>query len=197
MTTKMRLRRRGSAAILASERDLTAFHEAGHAVAHVLTGLPFYDARIWVETDRRGWRRERRWRGVVRPTPESDGYLVADEHLAGLAVVVLAGPEAEARRIHQTDGWHCALSAIRTGVQEDNDYPDGDLDGLPELLADAGVTRAEAERVTADLVAAWWPQIAHIADILQQRRNMMSAEITAVVQRPTATWTSSRNWSTS
>lgn len=168
----------------AFEGDLTAWHEAGHAVAHVLTGIPFYDAQIWVEPLQAGrWRKQRRWRGEVRLAPDGAGIWVPDEQLAAFTVAVLAGPETEARRIHQTHGRHVPLAAIRAAVEEDHGYAYGDFDRLPELLADAGMTRAEADQITADRVAEWWPHITRVAGLLLTERSMTCAEITAAIHR--------------
>jgi hypothetical protein len=152
-----RTRRQRRAAILARERDLAAWHEAGHAVAYVLGGLPLHDARIWKESNGRGWA------GRVRPTPVGIECEVPEEKLTAVAVAALAGPEAEAQRIHQTSGGR--LSSIRNWVEAHNDVPGGDFDGLPELLTLAGITLTEADRIATDMVAAWWPQITRVEDI--------------------------------
>lgn len=170
----LHLLREDSAATLAADRDLAAWHEAGHAVAHVHADLSFQGAKIWADPSRRGWNGE--------VTPVDGGCWVLDEQLPAFAVMVLAGPETEARRIHQTSGQRFSLSDIRAEVERDQDYPGGDFDMLPELLALAGITRAEADRLTAHAVTAWWPQIACVAGILLAKRSMSSAEIRAVVQ---------------
>lgn len=169
-----RLSRRDSAEILAGERDLTAWHEAGHAVADVAAGLPFHDVQIWVESEQ--------WTGAVRLAPDDESWWVPPEQLPDFVVMLLAGPEAEARRIHQTYGRHVPLPAIRAGLVDEHEYIGGNFNGLPELLTLAGITREEAERRTADMVTAWWPQITRVASILHTTRAMTSAEITDVAR---------------
>jgi hypothetical protein len=164
-----------SAETFAVERDLTAWHEAGHAVAHVLTGLSFHDARLWTERDRR----RRRWRGRIRLTPEETGSWVPDEQLPAIALAVLAGPETEAQRIRQTSGGD--LAEIRAEVEQEQSSAGGDFDGLPELLAAAGITRDHADQAAADMVADWWPQISRIAGILHTQLSMTSAEVKAAM----------------
>lgn len=165
---------------LAEERDLTAWHEAGHAVAQVLGELPFYDVRIWLESRGSMWRREKRWSGALRLVPDVELWWIPDERLPEFVVACLAGPEVEARWIHHKAPG-VPLADIRAALVDEHEYVGGNFNGLPELLALAGLTRMEAERRTAALVEAWWPQITHVACVLRTSGVMTGGEVAAVV----------------
>jgi hypothetical protein len=144
----------------AHERPLFAVHEAGHAVAQVVGGLPLHDVRIgyWRSWTGRCWRLE----GRARPTRRGGFKVRGTAAIRAALVASMAGPEAEARWLDRTTG--TTLAAARAQAMRDS--RDGDGRQIARLFPDSEWARAEFDQNVQELVERHWPLITQLADQL-------------------------------
>lgn len=164
---------------LADQLDLTAWHEAGHAVALVVAGRPLYRVRVAYQVRRHG--RSVSWRvsGRSRTSP----FLPARDRVRSVTAT-LAGPEAEARRACAITG--VPLSRARAEALQAN--PD-DAHDAARVRRLAGISGTEAAVRAAAVVDAHLDAVARVADLLAVRawtgQAVTGAEIRAVVSEHT------------
>jgi hypothetical protein len=163
---------------LAPEVDLTAWHEAGHAVAYVAAGLPLHS--VYVRIDSR-WRAGRQWKvsGSTRITAGRRGMPVPDSQREWFAVAALAGPEAEARRLHEVSGM--TLRDARREADEAGGRDDL-ADAAEDLKFSAYMTMASARKSTIALVRRMWPVIGQVAALLEPGRVVPGAVVREIVE---------------
>jgi hypothetical protein len=166
--------------LLATELELTAWHEAGHAVAYAVTGLPLHSVSLRYQSR---WRMGRQWKvaGVTRLAAVRP-VRIPDSWREPLAVAALAGPEAEARRLHETSGM--PLGAARR---------EADLAGARYDLRDAAadlkrtpLTLADARENAASLVAGMWPVIGVVAALMQPGRALPGSRVRELTRQAVA-----------
>lgn len=161
----------------AAEWEATAWHEAGHAVASVMLGLPLHDASIWWQSAwwSLGWLAKPR--GLVRATDAEDGGCHVDDGDTGswdkVVIVALAGPEAEARRVAGMSGRPLAVTRAEAELGE----RDGDFRDATDYLRFASLTREQADQRAAVFVTQWWDAIRTVAGLLQAAHTLTAAEI--------------------
>lgn len=158
---------------------LTSVHEAGHAVAQVVAGLPLYDVRIFYRSSRFG-----RWWRVNGDTRMSRHGGMSLDHsdtpsFDGIVIAALAGPEAEARWLHQSTG--CALRVTRARVARE--HQDGDLKRVRRYLRYSSRSPAESDQIAASLVHDWWPAIVRVAAELSARHQISGTTVQRMVHR--------------
>lgn len=160
--------------ISAEDRELliVSYHEAGHAALHVEFELPLHEARVGVK--RRLFGGVEGW-GYVHAFPGGDGFVnsIGDYILASIA-----GPEAEARLLHQLNG-----GSLKTARRQAYAFSrDGDFGAAREYVRDAPFTLRDAEMEAQDWVAKVWPSVEAIAAALRERGRMKAREIRRVAR---------------
>jgi hypothetical protein len=161
---------------LAEVWDLTAWHEAGHAVAAVVQGLPVLNAKV------------RRAGGLFGGGPGVSGsvrhdrlsfrMLSAGADLDKLIVTALAGPEVEARCLAAASGR--PLHVVRAEVEQDQQ--DSDFANVARYLQSSALTRADADCEASALVSRWWDVIEEVAAQLAAYGKLSGAEIREAVR---------------
>lgn len=131
---------------LAGETELTAYHEAGHAVVIAVTGRPLRYVQVRYQARRRSGAVD--WRVQGRT---ATSMFVPDAALVDAAVVALAGPEAEARRISELR--NLPLPITRAMVLEENPHDTGQAD---RLLRTARTDRSAAAARAEEIIGRHW-----------------------------------------
>ena len=161
---------------LAAVWDLTAWHEAGHAVAAVVQGLPVLSAKV-----RRGGGLFRGARGVsgsVRHDRLNFRLVSAGAGIDKLIVTALAGPEVEARCLASASGR--PLHVVRAEVERDQQ--DSDFGTVAAYLRSSALTRSDADIEASALVSQWWDVIEEVAGLLAAHGKLSGAEIREAVR---------------
>lgn len=153
------------------ELTLAAYHEAGHALAHLDLDLPLYDARIWLT---RPWRGQRHGDGEVRITRAGGAWNLP---IGPYLLACLAGPEAEARCVAE-DG-----RGLRVARRDAYHYSrDGDMARVHAKLRDAPFGLSEVEAETQEMVGRLWRQVQAVAGALVERGRLTARDIRAVAR---------------
>lgn len=157
---------------LVSDMPITAVHEAAHAVAQLIAGLPLHDVSIGYQ---RRWLLWWTFSGQVRMSPR--GGIRVDhgdlQVVRGTVVASLAGPEAEARWLATTTG--IPLEVARAQAFRDN--RDGDIRNTAALVRHCRWSQTELDHQVRDLVARHWLPITVVAAALQQHRHLTGAAV--------------------
>jgi len=145
-----------------NDNQVTAIHEAGHAVVNVVLGLPFVHVTARTRGNVHFGPAMKLWSG-----PHLD-LRYATSCMAGDAAVTLATGCRD--RLAKTDH-HNAVKALRDVVDEDQ--------------LNAAVERAY--RFAQVLVRERWSDVAAIAERLRRRQELTYGEVLEVVGRQTRT----------
>jgi hypothetical protein len=158
-----------------SQREATAYHEAGHAViAHVL-GYKLELVTIVPEPGRHGAvRLPSLWHGIpIRIDMDCSPH--ARERIERVIQVFLAGPIAQRSHCSHSSRWS---------------YRSSDIDLVENLAASVSGSREQTtvliQRLmlsTREMVEAQWIYIARVASLLLQRDRLTSAEF-SLAMRP-------------
>jgi len=152
------------------EREATAYHEAGHAVACVVLRLPVVSVDIVPQEDRLGYCR------FDRPDPDGAPTWQRDHFLRDHLTIILAGPAAEIRRfpghrwcifLGDSDDIACARTEHQA-LHETN----------PQM---AGEDWDDWFRVAQGLVKDEWQAITAVATALLERGELTGEEVKQII----------------
>lgn len=152
--------------------ELTAYHEAGHAVAAVVLRVGAVYASIVPDAvmGTVGHVKHLGWPG---PPPDVEGDLArVRRHAEPRIILALAGVVAEKRHHGRRHNWIGANSDLRAATDLM-----GHFVSPRQLQAYTDWMWARTE----DLVELWWPQIEAVATALLDRRTMRGREIREVM----------------
>jgi ATP-dependent Zn protease len=139
----------------------TAYHEAGHALAHARLKFPFWSVSIIPRF------LPRPMRGYVHMPDFADHYAQSERRIIEAAVTMLAGPLSEQRATGRAD------------VGMFYDY-----ESTAHLLADrldGHVSLRQIERITHALLEEEWPQVERIAHALLDRQRLSAGDVFALL----------------
>jgi hypothetical protein len=166
---------------LQTERERCAYHQAGHALAHVTQRLALDGVTVRSTSRQRILWREWSITGATsrsaEPGPSVDERDARTWNL--IAVAALAGPEAEAQWLSRTNG--APLDAAREHASA-NDL-DGDLKAADAALRFATWTRFEAQFRAREIVTAGWPAIEEVAAALRDQPRLTGDAVRELAQR--------------
>ena len=166
-----------------------AIHEAGHAVASVVFGLPLASVEIK--------KRELQPGLVSVGQTNSDGLDLEDIRGKGGAaampyiVRLLAGPFAEERvnptnfegTAHKGDwdgAWAAAMIAV-WGHMPDENAPAPGPDEDRQIMSELKALKVDSHALTKRLVTENWPVITRVAELLLERTELTGEEVAAIV----------------
>lgn len=162
-------------------RELTAYHEAGHAVAYVRLSLPFTSATI--VPDAQGGSA-----GGARGAPfhpVGSGLKTLDR-LEKEIIVALAGPLAQRRHTGRNDhvgavkDWRRAAEFAfrRFGERPEPGQPRGDLEDV--VAAYLRYLELQTERAVAS--PSWWSAIEVVAAALLERGTLSGRQVRGILR---------------
>lgn len=154
------------------EKQRTAHHEAGHAVASQLSGFDHHVATMRVRDT--GW-----FKKVWTSTGESTYGAKTVEGKGHLqALVTLAGPLAEARWRHLNED--APLDQAEKQVAAEQSH--GDYTQVHVYLKAAGLKLPKAEREARAFVAKHWKKIEKVAAVLAKKNKVSGAAVRRLVR---------------
>lgn len=151
-----------------------AHHEAGHAVMALRLGLPLYEVLVW---EQQRLFKPNRARGHTKLS-KRDLY---DVPPIKLALVYLAGPEAQAVHLHRVRGLRLRQARERTWQMGRGG---GDIDQYLDLMLRSKEPWArdmqDTQRRMRRMVAERWPAIARLAEALRRQSRLTGREVRKV-----------------
>lgn len=164
---------------LAPEWAAISIHEAGHAVAGVLIGLPVYE--VWLRYERGGAWLGTSWvvNGNTEVAPDRG---TVDGTLEQEILFVAAGLEAEA--MWRATANRCSLRAARRLVNGNRVNRSGDLQVLDACFRepDAPFTRKQAGERVHELLVANWSAVEQVAEQLRTFGRLAGGDIQRLVR---------------
>ncbi|SFJ76554.1 Peptidase M50B-like [Amycolatopsis sacchari] len=141
---------------IAFNRLITAHHEAGHAIAHLVAGGRVQSVKI-IST----------YHGVMTPREHEP----APDNVLGWLVMILAGHEAAARYVAKNGyGLGTARRLTRDGAASD-------LAGFRRFARGTGISEAHARREAARLVSRHWGRVHRAALRLDKAGRLSGSQL--------------------
>lgn len=157
---------------LASLWESVSIHEAGHAVAGIVLGVPVDHVQL-------SYQRVNLWRWeVVGWTAIGPGGHGADLDEDIAVRFMLAGLEAEALWISAATG--IPLDQVRGEVQS-RKANQGDVDQINACLPDSGLTLDQACDWVHDTLHDQWQTVTYVAEALREHRFLSGTDVARLV----------------
>lgn len=147
-----------------------AHHEAGHAVMALRLGLPLHEILVW---EQKRVFKATRSRGHTKLRP-------VEVPPIKMALVYLAGPEAQAVHLHRVQGIRLRQARETTWAANST----GDISLYWDLTAASRDPWArdvqDTQRRMRRMVAEQWPAIARLAEALRRKHRLTGREVQKV-----------------
>jgi hypothetical protein len=151
-----------------------AHHEAGHAVMALRLGLPLHEVLVW--------EKQRLLRAnVARGHTKLAKRMTFEVPPIKLALVYLAGPEAQAVHLHRVHGHRLRAARERTWAMN----REGDIGLYIDLTIGSREPWArdmqDTQRRMRRMVGEQWPAIARLVEALKRKHRLTGREVRRVV----------------